>query len=51
MAQNVLTERYNMTCLDLSVGLPHLHVNQIFADSQGFVWISTYGGGDVRYDG
>ena len=51
MAQNVLTERYNMTCLDLSAGLPHLHVNQIFADSQGFVWISTYGGGAVRYDG
>ncbi len=50
-AQDVLTGRYNMECLDLSTGLPHNHVNQIFTDSQGFLWISTYGGGAVRYDG
>ena len=50
-AQGVLTDRYNMTRLDLTAGLPHNHVNHIFADSQGFVWISTYGGGAVRYDG
>ena len=51
VAQNVLTDQYNMTCLDLSTGLPHNNVNQVFADSQGFIWISTYGGGVVRYDG
>ena len=51
VAQNVLTDQYNMTCLDLSTGLPHNNVNQVFADSQGFMWISTYGGGVVRYDG
>ena len=51
VAQNVLTDQYNMTCLDLSIGLPHNNVNQIFADSQGFIWVSTYGGGVVRYDG
>lgn len=51
VAQGVLTGRYNMTRLDLAAGLPHNHVNHIFADSQGFVWISTYGGGAVRYDG
>lgn len=50
-AQNVLTEHYQMTCLDLSTGLPNNHVNQFFVDSKGFVWISTYGGGAVRYDG
>jgi ligand-binding sensor domain-containing protein/AraC-like DNA-binding protein len=50
-AKDVLTDRYNITCLDLAAGLPHNNVNQIFADSQGFVWISTYGGGAVRYDG
>lgn len=50
-AKNVMTDRYNITCLDLAAGLPHNNVNQIFADSQGFVWISTYGGGAVRYDG
>ena len=31
--------------------LPHNHVNDIFKDSSGFLWISTYGGGLVRYDG
>jgi ligand-binding sensor domain-containing protein/AraC-like DNA-binding protein len=50
-AKDMLTDRYNITCLDLTAGLPHNNVNQIFADSQGFVWISTYGGGAVRYDG
>ena len=43
--------QYNMTYLDLSTGLPNNNVNDIFVDSQGFVWISTYGGGAVRYDG
>lgn len=51
VAQGVLTDRYNMARLDLAAGLPHNHVNHIFADSRGFVWISTYGGGAVRYDG
>ena len=46
-----LLERYNMSCLDLTKGLPHDHVNHIFVDSQGFVWVSSFGGGAVRYDG
>lgn len=50
-AQDVLAEHYQMTCLDLSSGLPNNHVNQFFVDSRGFVWVSTYGGGAVRYDG
>ena len=50
-AGNLLTERYNLTYLDLSNGLPHNYVNDIFRDSSGFLWISTYGGGLVRYDG
>ena len=48
---STLLERYNMSCLDLTSGLPHDHVNHIFVDSQGFVWVSSYGGGAVRYDG
>ena len=48
---NLLTERYNQTFLDLSNGLPHNNVSDIFKDSNGFLWISTYGGGLVRYDG
>ena len=50
-AQEQLTARYNMSAIDLTAGLPHNYVNQIYSDSQGFVWISTYGGGAVRYDG
>ena len=46
-----LLERYNISCLDLTSGLPHDHVNHIFVDSQGFVWVSSFGGGAVRYDG
>ena len=50
-AGNLLTDRYNLTSLDLSNGLPHNHVSDIFMDSNGFLWICTYGGGLVRYDG
>ena len=50
-AQDMLAEQYIMSSLDLASGLPHNHVNQIFVDSYGFVWVSTYGGGAVRYDG
>ena len=50
-SENLLTERYNLTYLDLSNGLPHNNVSDIFKDSNGFLWISTFGGGLVRYDG
>ena len=32
-------------------GLPDQDVNRIYFDSRGFAWISTFGGGLVRYDG
>ncbi len=51
VAQNGVTARYNMETHDLRTGLPHNNVNQIFADSKGFVWVSTSGGGLSRYDG
>ena len=47
----VLTERYNVSYLDLKNGLPHNNVSSIFVDSGGFLWVGTYGGGLVRYDG
>jgi ligand-binding sensor domain-containing protein/AraC-like DNA-binding protein len=50
-SENLLTERYNLSYLDLSNGLPHNNVRDIFKDSNGFLWISTFGGGLVRYDG
>ena len=49
-AKSVL-DQYIVSRLDMTSGLPHNNVNQIFVDSQGFVWISCYGGGAVRYDG
>ena len=52
MAQSVmLTERYNVSYIDLRNGLPHNNVSAICVDSNGFLWIGTYGGGLVRYDG
>ena len=33
LAQGLL-ERYNVTNLDVQTGLPHNHVNDIFADSR-----------------
>jgi ligand-binding sensor domain-containing protein/AraC-like DNA-binding protein len=51
LQSDMLVERYNMACLDLRVGLPHDHVNDIFVDSKGFIWVSSFGGGVVRYDG
>jgi len=47
----VLTERYNVSYLDLKNGLPHNNVSALFIDSGGFLWVGTYGGGLVRYDG
>ena len=50
-SENILTERYNPSFLDLSNGLPHNNVSAMYTDSNGFLWIGTYGGGLVRYDG
>ena len=35
----------------MSEGLPHNFVDDIYKDSQGFLWISMGGGGLSRYDG
>ena len=51
VAQVMVTERYNVAALDVRSGLPHNNVNQIFADSRGFIWVATSGGGVARYDG
>ena len=48
---NILTERYNQSFINLDNGLPHNNVSWLFTDSNGFLWIATYGGGLVRYDG
>lgn len=42
---------YSLAYLDMSTGLPANFVDDIYEDSQGFVWICTQGGGLARYDG
>lgn len=35
----------------MAAGMPNNFADDIFQDSYGYVWISTHGGGLVRYDG
>lgn len=37
--------------LNITTGLPNNFVDDIYQDSQGFIWVSTQGGGLARYDG
>ena len=46
-----MTSRYNLSYLDMAKGMPNNFADDIFQDSYGFMWISTHGGGLVRYDG
>ena len=50
-AQGSLPSRFNVSYLNMSAGMPNNFADDIFQDSYGFVWISTHGGGLVRYDG
>ncbi|MGN8723616.1 two-component regulator propeller domain-containing protein [Segatella copri] len=50
-AQGSLPSRFNVSYLNMAAGMPNNFVDDIFQDSYGFVWISTHGGGLVRYDG
>lgn len=49
-AQGGLPSRYNVSYLNMAAGMPNNFADDIFQDSYGFVWISTHGGGLVRYD-
>ncbi len=50
-AQGSLPSRFNVSYLNMAGGMPNNFADDIFQDSYGFVWISTHGGGLVRYDG
>ena len=50
-AQGSLPSRFNVSYLNMAAGMPNNFADEIFQDSYGFVWISTHGGGLVRYDG
>lgn len=51
IAQSRTTAKYNVSYLNMATGMPNNFVDDIFQDSYGFIWISTHGGGLVRYDG
>ena len=50
-AQGGLPSRFSVSYLNMAAGMPNNFADDIFQDSYGFVWISTHGGGLVRYDG
>lgn len=50
-AQESFATRCNIAYITMDNGLPHNFVDDIYKDSQGFLWISTGGGGLARYDG
>ena len=50
-AQGEMPSKYNVSYLDMAAGMPNNFADDIFQDSYGFVWVSTHGGGLVRYDG
>lgn len=50
-AQGSLPSRFYVSYLNMAAGMPNNFADDIFQDSYGFVWISTHGGGLVRYDG
>lgn len=50
-ANNDWSWKHSSESIDIHEGLPHHHIDDISQDSRGFIWISTVGGGLVRYDG
>ncbi len=42
---------YNVRYYTMSDGLPHNYIHDIYRDSNGFLWVSTQGGGLSRFDG
>lgn len=50
-AQEQPWECYNLSWLDMSVGMTSNYVDDIYRGNDGFMWISTNGGGLLRYDG
>lgn len=51
VAQESFSTHYNTTYVTMDNGLLHNFIDDIYKDSQGFLWISTAGGGLSRYDG
>jgi len=50
-ARNPLLDKYGITFITTSDGLPCNSIDDILVDSRGFMWAALIGGGLVRYDG
>lgn len=50
-AQVPFVNQYNTSVIAVAAGLPGNYIDDMFTDSNGFVWIAAYGSGLVRYDG
>lgn len=50
-SQETAGSRYNITYITMDNGLNHNFIDDIYKDEQGFLWVSTGGGGLSRYDG
>ncbi len=42
---------YNVRYYTMADGLPHNYIHDLYRDSNGFLWVSTQGGGLSRFDG
>ncbi|WP_321518193.1 two-component regulator propeller domain-containing protein [uncultured Bacteroides sp.] len=45
-----ILDQYNFSAITINDGLPHNYIDDIYKDSQGFLWLSTHNGLS-RYDG
>lgn len=50
-SQTPFANQYNTSVIGMAAGLPGNYIDDMFTDSNGFVWIAAYGSGLVRYDG
>lgn len=42
---------YNISCYTMDNGMSNNHVDDIYKDSRGFIWVAYQGGGLSRFDG
>lgn len=45
------SSRFSLATITMNEGLPYNFVDDILKSSDGYLWVTTYGGGVARYDG
>lgn len=45
------SSRFSFVSITMNEGLPYNFVDDIIKSSDGYLWVTTYGGGVARYDG